>query len=279
MACTSANTLEHLSPTSTDVGLCKREDFDSFMASLMDSFWANTQNSVVHILSRILNERFAQAGRRPFQASDPVQEALMRVIIAIACINTDSPALIGQEAPRFGELQRGVDLSLYGKRRQETSIVLVNQALAVADAQGLFRQQTPDALALMILLADLQRHVYDDYAKGSAHRESANLNNLNSLLSLQYTPAFQPSKNAATKASEKQTSIAWSCAKPRLGLASSPMRLRPRIEARPIISTRPSCQTSSASLNFLTASGLPLKRFGQPRSVWNPVFSFGAFEF
>jgi hypothetical protein len=132
------------------------------MTSLLDDFWTHQKSSIIHIQSKILNDKLLMAGRRPNQLEDPTQALLIRAVLAIAACNSDSPALVGSDAPKFDEVPKGKDLSAFGHRRREVATTLAHQALALADAQGVFRQSSPDALALMVMLADVQRFVLDE---------------------------------------------------------------------------------------------------------------------
>ncbi|KAH8927792.1 hypothetical protein BT69DRAFT_707937 [Atractiella rhizophila] len=81
---------------------------------------------------------------------------LVAVMEAYGARITDSPMVLGPTAPRFADLKlhthRSIDLSPYGRAREQFATFMVERALTKIDLAGAFRKPTAEGAAALVLL-------------------------------------------------------------------------------------------------------------------------------
>lgn len=139
-----------MSLTSSESALVRQEESESFLASLVDAHYASADYALPILKWRQLRVLFEEAGRRPHQL-DPGIEPFVRCIFAFGALVSDSPCLVGADAPRFSELGhcRGIDLSMYAHRRKQIANQLLDQAVSVIDARGIWKDSSSQAISVM----------------------------------------------------------------------------------------------------------------------------------
>lgn len=80
-------------------------------------------------------------------------EPLVRCIFVFGALTSDAPYIVGKDAPLYREISRckGMDLSRWGHARQEVVRQLLDQAEASMDAKGLWRDNSGEAVAAMMV--------------------------------------------------------------------------------------------------------------------------------
>lgn len=141
-----------VSHQSVNSHLGRQEESESFLASLVDTHFQVSEYNVPLVKWRTLRALFEQAGRRP-QQLDPSVEPFIRCVFAYGALTSDSPYLIGADAPRFSELDqcRGQNLAVYGHRRRQVAQRLLDQAAASIDKRGLWRDSSGHSVSVMMV--------------------------------------------------------------------------------------------------------------------------------
>jgi hypothetical protein len=101
------------------------------------------------------------AGRRPSQLQDSTTELMIRSVFAFGSLISDCPTLVGGDAPKLDDLRhaRGLDLSLYGRRREAVSRLLFDQAITMLDARGIWRKPCMESISLLMVYSEMQTFV------------------------------------------------------------------------------------------------------------------------
>lgn len=118
-----------LSPSSADSELGRQEQNESFLASLVDSYFSTDLAIVPLIKWRELVHIFMQCGRRTKQLPEPATRALIHCVFVFGALTGDAPALVGKDAAaaRLLSSRQGQDLSAFGKARRSVVHNLLGQ--------------------------------------------------------------------------------------------------------------------------------------------------------
>ncbi|GAA96232.1 uncharacterized protein L969DRAFT_43041 [Mixia osmundae IAM 14324] len=145
-----------LSARDVEARIVQHQLADSLSSHLLSCYFADSTLQIPIISWNDFQAKYDEAGCDP-QAMGPISAAVCCVLEAVTARISDSPAILGPNAPKMADLKnrRGQSLSLWGKRREAFCDMMLNRAISACAEVEITRKPTSEAIAALILLEHL----------------------------------------------------------------------------------------------------------------------------